>query len=138
MNKKPKKTKKTTNVRQTGEHLFADCGGLPRCTTCGADEDVAFTAGEECTFVQSKIPIQETQFVLASDLFKGLRKLWEQLVDSNPNFTWGSNNRSMVTAETLLDHLEDCTNVNERSVSELDKRCQDLPEGLQCYIDLEN
>lgn len=42
------KTKDTT--RKTGEHLFADCGGLPRCVTCGADEDDAYVGGEPCTF----------------------------------------------------------------------------------------
>jgi hypothetical protein len=29
-------------------HIFADCGGTPRCTICGADEDDAFVGGEEC------------------------------------------------------------------------------------------
>ena len=36
--------------RKTGEHSFADCGGNPRCVTCGCDEDDAFVGGEKCTF----------------------------------------------------------------------------------------
>lgn len=36
--------------RQKGEHRFADCGGYPRCVTCGADEDSAFVGGEECSY----------------------------------------------------------------------------------------
>jgi hypothetical protein len=31
------------------EHIFADCGGFPRCTKCGCDEDDAFVGGQECT-----------------------------------------------------------------------------------------
>lgn len=37
--------------RQTGQHLFAHCGGIPKCVTCGCDEDDAFVGGEECTFI---------------------------------------------------------------------------------------
>ena len=36
--------------RKAGEHSFADCGGAPRCVTCGADEDDAFVGGAVCTF----------------------------------------------------------------------------------------
>jgi hypothetical protein len=38
------------NQRKTGEHLFVPCGGLPRCATCGCDEDDAFVGGEPCSF----------------------------------------------------------------------------------------
>ena len=36
--------------REPGQHRFADCGGSPRCVTCGCDEDDAFVGGEDCTF----------------------------------------------------------------------------------------
>ena len=36
--------------RKAGEHRFADCGGAPRCVTCGCDEDDAFVGGQECSF----------------------------------------------------------------------------------------
>ena len=36
--------------RKKGEHRFADCGGYPRCVTCGADEDDAFVAGLACSY----------------------------------------------------------------------------------------
>lgn len=36
--------------RKAGQHSFADCGGYPRCVTCGRDEDDALVGGEECTF----------------------------------------------------------------------------------------
>ena len=42
--------------RKAGQHSFADCGGNPRCVTCGCDEDDAFVGGEECTFGKSVEP----------------------------------------------------------------------------------
>lgn len=36
--------------RQPGQHLFADCGGVPRCVTCGCDEDDAYVGGQDCTY----------------------------------------------------------------------------------------
>jgi len=46
------KTKPTVKRerRKAGEHLWAECGGYPRCVTCGRDEDDALVGGEECTF----------------------------------------------------------------------------------------
>jgi hypothetical protein len=43
--------------RKAGQHSFADCGGYPRCVTCGKDEDDAFVGGEECSFGN---PVQPT------------------------------------------------------------------------------
>jgi len=42
---KPKRVR-----RKTGEHCMADCGGLPRCVTCGCDEDEAFVGGQACSY----------------------------------------------------------------------------------------
>ena len=43
-------------TRKTGEHLFSnppsDSGGVPRCVTCGCDEDDAHVGGEVCSFVE--------------------------------------------------------------------------------------
>lgn len=44
------KPKAKRNQRKAGEHRFADCGGNPRCVTCGCDEDDAFVGGQECSF----------------------------------------------------------------------------------------
>lgn len=41
-------------TRKTGEHRFVDCGGAPRCVTCGADEDDAYVGGEPCSYQASK------------------------------------------------------------------------------------
>jgi hypothetical protein len=34
-------------VSTTG-HVFCDCGGMPRCTKCGCDEEDAYVAGIGC------------------------------------------------------------------------------------------
>lgn len=54
MKAKQRKTEtRKRNRRKSGEHRFADCGGCPRCVTCGADEDDAFVGGTECTYKRS-------------------------------------------------------------------------------------
>jgi len=41
--------------RKKGEHLFSNpTGGIPRCVTCGCDEDDAFVGGEECSYGQTE------------------------------------------------------------------------------------
>jgi hypothetical protein len=46
-----KKNKKIQRRRENGEHRFSSpTNGIPRCITCGCDEDDAFVGGEECTF----------------------------------------------------------------------------------------
>ena len=50
VNKPTEKKKSVRYRRKKGEHLFADCGGCPRCVTCGADEDDAFIGGQECDY----------------------------------------------------------------------------------------
>jgi len=45
-----KKTVKRVH-RKNGEHNMIDCGGIRKCKTCGANEDEAFTGGEDCSYV---------------------------------------------------------------------------------------
>lgn len=41
--------------RQTGEHHFSNpTNGIPRCVTCGCDEDDAFVGGELCDYEVAK------------------------------------------------------------------------------------
>lgn len=78
-------------------------------------------------------------FVKASDLFKGLSTLWDICADSNPPFTWGDNNRSLVTAVTILDHLDLIgleAGKEEKQLETLRKRVEKI--GLDTYVDLEN
>jgi len=80
-----------------------------------------------------KIKTHNCTFVLSSDLFRGYRKLALQMSESEPDFTWGSNNRSLVTVEVLLNHLD---GVGVAYSKKFAKRCREV--GLQTYVDLEN
>jgi len=82
--------------------------------------------------------INTCQFVDASDLFNGLSELWSELVESEPDFTWGNNNRSLVVADDILNHFDNSVIENEGQLETLRKRVQKLPEGGQIYVDLEN
>lgn len=45
------------SIEDTGEdtgHDFVDCGGVPRCSKCGCDEDDAFVGGEPCNDEQQR------------------------------------------------------------------------------------
>lgn len=80
-----------------------------------------------------KIKTHTCKFVLSSDLFRGYGKLSSQLSESEPDFTWGSNNRSLVTVEVLLNHLD---GVGVEYSKKFAQRCREI--GLQTYVDLEN
>jgi len=79
------------------------------------------------------------QFILASDLFKGLENLWAAFADSSPPFSWGDNNRTLVTAEAILNHCDNTDSLaGLRSVATLRLRIANLPQKGQTYVDLEN
>ena len=80
-----------------------------------------------------KIKTHTCTFVLCSDLFRGYRKLASQMSESEADFTWGSNNRSMVTVEVLVNHMD---SVGIEYSKKFAQRCQEV--GLQTYVDLEN
>ena len=45
------KPKRKYTIRKPGEHHFSNpTDGIPRCITCGCDEDDAFVGGQECSF----------------------------------------------------------------------------------------
>ena len=83
--------------------------------------------------------IHTCQFVTSSDLFKGLFSLWEDFAESDPPFSWGDNNRSLITAESIIDHLSNSSAADEHWwLGRLIARVNKLPEGGQTYVDLEN
>lgn len=73
------------------------------------------------------------KFILCSDLFKGYRNLASEMSESEPDFTWGSNNRSLVTVEAILNHMASA-GIDYSDAFGL--RCKEV--GLQTYVDLEN
>ena len=50
--------------RRTGDHLMSQAP-IPRCVTCGCDEDDAFVAGEKCSYVALTKAKERKDFVQA-------------------------------------------------------------------------
>jgi hypothetical protein len=85
------------------------------------------------------LEVHQVQYVLASDLFEGLPKLWDRFCQSEPAFSWGDNNRSLVTAESILDHCDNHPELcGSKPVESLRQRVHSLPEKGQTNVDLEN
>jgi len=82
----------------------------------------------------SAIKRHRCEFVTASDLFAGYRKLWNEFVESAPPFSWGDNNRTLITIEALLDNFDNKD--YEHFTEKFRQRCLDI--GAQSYVDLEN
>jgi len=86
----------------------------------------------------TKVTIERCSFALCSEMFNELDDLCNEFCDSEPPFSWGDNNRSLVTGEAILNHLDNCNIKNESQLDALRKRIVKLPQGNQTYIDLEN
>lgn len=78
-----------------------------------------------------------TKFVEASAVFGDLPKAWDALCESSPGFTWGDNNRSLVDAETIRNHLRD-VDMPEGSGDQIETAISRLDSLGQEYVDLEN
>lgn len=81
--------------------------------------------------------IKTCKFVEVSDVFAKHGLAWDVFVNSNPNCSWGDNNRSLVTPDVIIDALEDasCDGVVRKQVNAVVERLKSLG---QTYIDLEN
>ena len=82
---------------------------------------------------------QTCQFIEATEVFEGQNLAWELFLDSNPNCTWGDNNRSMVAPDVVIDALEDSepdAGDQENQVNLVIEKLKKIPEGV--YVDLEN
>lgn len=87
------------------------------------------------------IPVRATEFVNVTDIVpeSWARKGFFETISSNADFTWGDNNRSMITAEHFADHCERygtdeiCTTAG--AYREWLKKIRRLG---QMYVDMEN
>lgn len=82
---------------------------------------------------------QTCQFIEATEVFEGQNLAWDAFVNSEPNCTWGDNNRSMVTPDVVIDALEDSgpdEGEEKKQVNVVLERLKNIPEGV--YVDLEN
>lgn len=72
------------------------------------------------------------EFILASDLFRGLNDLFGELSDSG-RVTWGDSHRTLITTQRVLDDLYDTENTEELEI--LKSR---IGNDLNIFVDLEN
>lgn len=87
------------------------------------------------------MPIQACNYIEASCVFKDCPFAWEVFSDSDPDCTWGSNNRTMITPDVIIDALEnadDCTAVQRKQIKTVLLRLSKFDKWGEPYIDLEN
>jgi hypothetical protein len=83
--------------------------------------------------------IKTCQYVEASEIFKGYGLAWDVFINSDPDCSWGDNNRSLVSVDVIIDNLEntDFDSGNEQcQVEQVIKILKSIP--LDVYVDLEN
>jgi hypothetical protein len=80
--------------------------------------------------------IHTCQYVEASDLFKGLGELCDEFTNSEPSFSWGGNNRTLIDGQSILNHLDNSVIENAGQLETLRRRVRKLPGDV--YVDLEN
>lgn len=86
--------------------------------------------------------IRTCKFIDASDLFSDSVKAWNVFANSDPDCSWGDNNRTMVSPKTIIDVLEDSEESSDDIQLIIDK-CKAIiefskPLNEPVYIDLEN
>lgn len=79
--------------------------------------------------------IQTCEFISATDLVPEdwVGWFWE-LISENAPFSWGDNNRSLITANYFAKHCEKCLDKSKESKQFIDK----LYKLKDLYIDLES
>lgn len=77
--------------------------------------------------------IEKCLFVCSTEVFKGHDEVWNEFNDSDPDCSWGNNNRTLVSRDFLLTALED---IDAEGVETVRDRLERLP--AEVYIDLEN
>jgi len=93
-----------------------------------------------------KSPKFETcTFICVTDLVpKHWRPWFFEMLSSDAPFSWGDNNRTLITVERFIDHVQDCFDMrkgdeampSDRAVKRYIKGLCGLSAGI--YIDLEN
>lgn len=80
-------------------------------------------------------------FVGASDLFRTTESFWPEMGDDffsgDINFSFGDNNRTLISADRMADEIENCLGDEEQWTEEADAWIEKV-RSLGCYIDLES
>jgi len=83
--------------------------------------------------------VKSCKFVEASNVFRGCPLAWDLFINSNPNCTWGDNNRSMVTPDVISDALQDADTDSEDQANQVESVVSKLASiEPNTYVDLEN
>jgi len=85
-----------------------------------------------------KFKFETCQFVLGSSIFAGLNEAWNRMADSDPPFTWGNNNRSLVNALFIASHLDDLDDREDSETKQIKTAVRRLRSLGDEYVDLEN
>jgi hypothetical protein len=83
--------------------------------------------------------IKTCQYVEASEIFKSYDLAWDVFITSDPDCSWGDNDRTLVLPDVIIENLEhtDFEDNNEyRAVEQVVKILKNIP--VDVYIDLEN
>jgi len=83
--------------------------------------------------------IKTCKYVEASEIFKDYGLAWDVFINSDPGCTWGDNNKSFVTADVIVDALENSdlnVGAEENHVRMVVEKLRSLPDEV--YVDLEN
>ena len=108
-------------------------------TSCGVD---FIRHGKYCVSCDDLVPpmkktikVQTCDFVSATDIVpRGWDKWFWESISENAPFSWGDNNRSLVTANDFARHCEQCLDDSVK-VKRFLKKVRDLGD---MYIDLES
>ena len=87
------------------------------------------------------ILVKTTDFVEASDLFDNCRGAWNAFTTSEPNCSWGDNNRTLINASYIASVLEQYDSEDDaeevaRQIQSVQDRIKELKDDF--YVDLEN
>jgi hypothetical protein len=89
--------------------------------------------------------VKSCQFVEATEVFKDCMKAYDIFCVSEPDCSWGDNNRTMVSRDVIVnaiesfsdvDDEEDDSNSTNEQVKKVFERLNNL--NVHTYIDLEN
>lgn len=83
--------------------------------------------------------IKTCKYVEASEIFKDYGLAWDVFINSDPGCTWGDNNKSLVTADVIVDALENSdlnVGAEENHVRMVVEKLRSLPDEV--YVDLES
>ena len=87
--------------------------------------------------------VKSCQFVEATEVFKDCMKAYDIFCISEPDCSWGDNNRTMVSRDVIVNAIESFFDVEEDDSDPTNEQVKKLFERLNnlnehTYIDLEN